>query len=767
MRRTYEYIGQSDFRGGICLEPENARKTQVLDARNVWAPQGRLIQRPGYRGVWSPGFYLYTGLVSIDDAIAFEDVSASTLSLDDTNDYITFTPTGQDDNGLGDHLYFGFTTVYSDILGIRTLCHTGSGVNATAQRYKLQYYSSNGNWEFLPSRFYGIGSGLAYMPWWTQREIQTPYGAQNASGYFNHSFIAFVWPNDAATTTLDYTTYNGSVTSGTSSSYYWLRMTFIADPAATGTTDTQAGRPTHFLVHTAKSIPSGEGEIIETTRPQGAFAVQFPQTKRYFLCYNVYDATSASPAYGYNLAVTSQATLATPESFSEVLTGVSPPSVPSMCAPVPEFNEAYIAHDYTVSVHHAYDLPSGFIDDTNIQTSAIVEDDTDIISGDSAYNSTTLPQLTTFPEARYILWFKDKLWVANLKGSPFEIRWSAPPLSLVDGTVFRGHRVWPAADNYTLLESDDNSPITGMATLGEHIIVFTEDSIWRMVFTGFGALTGLELYDAVKVTTGIGCVSNASIAQTPYGLMFLAEDGVYLFDGNQARKISGAVDEFMDNVTYADRAWFCGVHWSDKNCYLLAVNKSGANGNNHVLVFDYKHMTGGEEGYSVPAIWIWDSLNVRHWMLDENETSDKQVLYFMDYKGCVHLLDWGATDYGNAVTAYVTTHRLGDDVVTRSVRDVRINATSDVTDLSVTVQSNDEDSGQQTTGTLSMQDANDVQIGDFAFSSTSLASRRRTLKRISFRKPARWFSVKVQNSNINQRLALHSIRIGTVPLGVR
>ena len=49
-RGRYKYYAQTDFRGGINQEPENAQPNQLIDARNVWAPEGRLVQRPGYVG---------------------------------------------------------------------------------------------------------------------------------------------------------------------------------------------------------------------------------------------------------------------------------------------------------------------------------------------------------------------------------------------------------------------------------------------------------------------------------------------------------------------------------------------------------------------------------------------------------------------------------------------------------------------------------------------------------------------------------------------
>lgn len=50
--RNYRYYQQTDFRGGICDQQENLNpKNQVLDARNVWAPLGQCVRRPGYQAI--------------------------------------------------------------------------------------------------------------------------------------------------------------------------------------------------------------------------------------------------------------------------------------------------------------------------------------------------------------------------------------------------------------------------------------------------------------------------------------------------------------------------------------------------------------------------------------------------------------------------------------------------------------------------------------------------------------------------------------------
>ena len=77
-RGRYKYYAQTDFRGGINQEPENAQPNQLVDARNVWAPEGRLVQRPGYVGeVSMPGV---DGTSQTNAVLVSEDVSTAVLA---------------------------------------------------------------------------------------------------------------------------------------------------------------------------------------------------------------------------------------------------------------------------------------------------------------------------------------------------------------------------------------------------------------------------------------------------------------------------------------------------------------------------------------------------------------------------------------------------------------------------------------------------------------------------------------------------------------
>ena len=138
VRRDLEYRQQVDCRGGVNLEPENAQPNQVLDARNVWCPNGRLEQRPGYVGIYAPS--LVESFVAIDDTavdlinyVIFTESPIGTFN--DTADPLSIAGLAE-----GERYYIGFNIenessytaaqikeLFSTLRYLRFLRDTGTG----------------------------------------------------------------------------------------------------------------------------------------------------------------------------------------------------------------------------------------------------------------------------------------------------------------------------------------------------------------------------------------------------------------------------------------------------------------------------------------------------------------------------------------------------------------------------------------------------------------------------------------------------------------
>jgi hypothetical protein len=361
------------------------------------------------------------------------------------------------------------------------------------------------------------------------------------------------------------------------------------------------------------------------------------------------------------------------------------------------------------------------------------------------YNPSYVSQLGEFPRAKYITYFGNRLWVAGITGAPFQVRWSA---------ASPAHKVWPE-EAFEELSEDDNSPITALAATDEHLMVFKRDSVWKAVLSKIDDI-GIADYDFVKIKSGVGCVSQASIANTPAGLLFLAEDGIYLTDGSRVEKVSQGIQSVVNSLTQAKFKAAAGVHWKKYHAYLLSVSTGGSPTNNLVLVFDYQN----------GAWWIWDNFEASFWMKEE-DSADNERVYFGDADGYIYELGAANHDHYEQINWWVKPHRFGyKDRPSKTFRNLQVGATSDTKNISWELSYND-DERDQNAGTLDF--ANDVldSISDGLTGSDELDRELRKGERASLRKTAGWGTLKLESNENTEKAEIHSIELGVVPKGTR
>lgn len=104
--------------------------------------------------------------------------------------------------------------------------------------------------------------------------------------------------------------------------------------------------------------------------------------------------------------------------------------------------------------------------------------------------------------------------------------------------------MWSDPDDHKAISSPNFSrlntlgTITALKSYKDNLFIFTEDQTWIM--------SGLseEQFSLHPVSTSVGCVAKKSVQDTPYGIVFLAQDGFYVTDGNSVQKISDELDRF-------------------------------------------------------------------------------------------------------------------------------------------------------------------------------------------------------------------------------
>ena len=131
-------------------------------------------------------------------------------------------------------------------------------------------------------------------------------------------------------------------------------------------------------------------------------------------------------------------------------------------------------------------------------------------------------------------------------------------------------------------------------------------------------------------------MSQASVVEI-HGLVYwLAEDGVYSFDGATVKPVfKDRIQSVFRRINESRRSFTVAVDWPDHNAYMLAVSLDGSDANNAVLVYDY----------SEKSWWVWDGIEANFWLRDEG-SADNNVIYFGDSSGNMYEVGKGNTDHG-------------------------------------------------------------------------------------------------------------------------
>ena len=699
-RREYQHLVLKCNKG-VNQQTDIADLDECADALNVWAPNGVVERRPGYRGVTA----LYQSGTGIDDEaqtyLKYEASAGSpsyTTGAEGGTLVLSNWKAQGDTNATGDQWFIGFGKVqdlgtsnqFGRLVGITVSL---SASNSNNVHFKSEYWNGT-DWKWL--------------------QVTEHQEKHLVGGSFSKAHFSFANPADWASTTLN------SVTA------YFIRFTLLD---ASGDSTSSLGSPVTLnnLSSTVQKVSTAGSATTSGTDPnRGFFSLQFPTIKRYVnVCNRLGDTyfRIANTIDFNDSTESSQLNEVTEETLATI-------------AVVPQFNEAFIAYGGTVSIHHAHkSYPS---QTGGGEWRALVEDRDFAVGEDAPYSTEFVGQLEEFPPARFITFFKNRLWCAGLEGEPFTIRWSA---------AAPYHKVWPTLSAEPLME-DDNSPITGMIGFGEQVAVFKSDSIWLMVSTGPNPATQVESYSPIRMVAGVGCVSNSSIQQIRGNLVFLAEDGVYVFDGTPAvRKISDRVSETIRSISPGRRHLAVSAHWKSRNCYLLSFASDGEFDNNKTLVWDYKN----------DIWWIWD-IPAKIWLADE-DPSDDESLYFIDKYQQIFLMEDGNTDHGGAISSHILTQRLGADTnIRRTVRQVEVASNNKPSAFTVSVRAND-DSNNEASGTLSMTDSSEASYGSATDGTDKYVLDRRRGRRLGFREQGDFVQVKVSHSAKNETYLISSVDV--------
>ena len=200
--------------------------------------------------------------------------------------------------------------------------------------------------------------------------------------------------------------------------------------------------------------------------------------------------------------------------------------------------------------------------------------------------------------------------------------------SRLNWSVINSISSWLDTD-FAYISWNDGTDITAIKTLGDRICIFKNRSIWIGLFTGDVDVP----FQFQKTQSHVGCVSGYSPFLADNGLIFLGEDGLYFFDGNQSEKLSNRLNETFYNNNTTKNNLCCSMYQKYKNRFWLSQFTGSNDEADQIVTFDTFNNAFG----------IYDGIHASAMCIIYNQ--GQELPYFGDYRGFIYRADIGTDDY--------------------------------------------------------------------------------------------------------------------------
>lgn len=259
----------------------------------------------------------------------------------------------------------------------------------------------------------------------------------------------------------------------------------------------------------------------------------------------------------------------------------------------------------------------------------------------SSLTTATLPANVTRP--KFIEQMQNFLFYLNVyvsgtkEGSRFY--WS----DLNDETT------WDAA-SFIRVSDNDGTEIMGGKVLSDRLVIFKE----RTIHNVFATFDPDIPFTVQKSNSSVGCVAPYSIQDVQNNIVFLSQDGFYVYDGSSSTKIS---DKITATIRTHNLSTARSAVYQDKNLYLCSMLDQ--DGTYTVFVWNYAlNAWSVYEGWTVSA------------MCKAFVNGREERIYFADNAGWAYRADYGSSDYPLSVETsinkyYYTNWRPFEDLITQ------------------------------------------------------------------------------------------------------
>lgn len=222
----------------------------------------------------------------------------------------------------------------------------------------------------------------------------------------------------------------------------------------------------------------------------------------------------------------------------------------------------------------------------------LLDDVTFVDTGIEYYVDEQLPVMSD------IIMHKDRLWGVDA-ADPNKLVFSENPGNPSNKPIDeQWYRQWLSVSFIYVPRPHNGSPITGLVSFQDSLVVFTQDE--KYIISGYDRGS----FNLRKSTGSKGAISNKGIAIDENRIYFVSDDGFYEFNGSSDEKLSTRISPLFDGCGHKEN--ISAISWKNQVRFYMASH--GSKYNDICAIFDK---------------------DIKEWMLD-TDTWVSRALYYND-----------------------------------------------------------------------------------------------------------------------------------------
>lgn len=249
-----------------------------------------------------------------------------------------------------------------------------------------------------------------------------------------------------------------------------------------------------------------------------------------------------------------------------------------------------------------------------------------VISYSGSWAKADITGLTNYPSI--VTLHKDRLWVAGGDMS----------VGSLQCTGYEVDNSWAAGTGEAFnVGFRDGDPIVNLVGLGNNLIIYKQDSLWRMQGDN------LNNWFQAKSQASIGASARNSIVDVGYGHIFLAADNIYFYDGETLIPVGNNIKPWLDLIPISLRKNAVACYHDSYYSISFAKSKSIAN-NDFELMLDLKEFKGGSIAW-----WANDGRNNVAYITYDGPDDDMTLNYCDMVNTNLYQMVTGDRDYDDVL----------------------------------------------------------------------------------------------------------------------